>query len=161
MKQYSFTSDRLRFRSITIEDSEDIVRWRSNHEIIRYFKNNKSITLEEHLEWYANYILQTNRYDFVLEDRFNHKKIGFVALINIDIENLSCEINYTIGEVSYRGKGFAKEAILRLIRFSKDTFNLKNFFAEIHHENISSIELVQSLGFVKKRDGEFCIYKYI
>ena len=62
----------------------------------------------------------------------------------------------------YRGKGLAKEAVLSLIRFGQDTFNLKNFFAEVHYKNISSIRLVEALGFIKEVDEkEFCIYKYM
>ena len=61
-----------------------------------------------------------------------------------------------------RGKGLAKEAVLSLIRFGQDTFNLKNFFAEVHYKNISSIRLVEALGFIKEVDEkEFCIYKYM
>ena len=75
-------------------------------------------------------ILEEIEYDFIIEDKLSFTKIGFLALSNIDRENLSCQIGYTIGESTYRGRGLAKEAVLSLIRFGQDTFNLKNFFCE-------------------------------
>ncbi|MBQ7233264.1 MAG: GNAT family N-acetyltransferase [Bacillales bacterium] len=162
MDSYAFISERLSFRSITVEDTQEIVKWRSDPDIIRYFKNPMPLTTEEHLKWYQNYLLQNCRYDFIIEDKLSFTKIGFLALLNIDKENSGCQISYTIGEDIYRGKGLAKEAVLSLIRFGQDTFNLKNFFAEVHYKNISSIRLVEALGFIKEVDEkEFCIYKYM
>ena len=98
MDSYAFISERLSFRSITVEDTQEIVKWISDPDIIRYFKNPMPLTTEEHLKWYQNYLLQNCRYDFIIEDKLSFTKIGFLALLNIDKENSGCQISYTIGE---------------------------------------------------------------
>ena len=54
MDSYAFISERLSFRSITVEDTREIVKWRSDPDIIRYFKNPRPLTIEEHLKWYQH-----------------------------------------------------------------------------------------------------------
>jgi len=49
----------------------------------------------------------------------------------------------------YRRKGYARETIFALINWAADAFSVQRFLASISPENLPSLALVQSLGFIK------------
>lgn len=145
--EYSFKDDFFSYRTITEDDAEIIVRWRSNPEIIRYYCNTVPVSMESHLEWYRNkYLINDSRYDFLIFH--NDIPIGFSALTDIDFCEKSALLNYTIGNFEYRGKGLSEKIIGSMLEFGNKEFNIKNFIAVIHKENIMSQHSAASQGFV-------------
>lgn len=157
-KNATFSSQRLQFRSIQEMDADNIVQWRSDPEIIRYFRKPYPLTKKNHLEWYKSYCQDRTRYDFLIIEKKHGQAIGVVGGSRIDWKNCSCELSYLIGERAYRHKGYAIEAVTALmIEFSKR--GISNFFAEIHEKNANSIHLITKLGFVPiKREVPFIVY---
>lgn len=160
MKRCMFESSRLIFRSIAVEDSDILVRWRSDYDIIKYFKDNRPLTMEKHRIWFENYLSGDDRYDFIIEDKMNADKIGFASITDVDREKKSCEIGVAIAEKSYQGKGLAKETVLSLVNFAHRRFSIDTCIAMVHHENHASIQTFIAVGFEKVAAGEFEVYKY-
>ena len=105
MKSGSFESERLLFREISFADAKEIVHWRSNPIINKYFSNPKPLTLKEHLEWYETiYLNDPTRIDFVVTEKERMIPIGVAGVSDLDEQ--SCEIRYTIGEISFNFNGF-------------------------------------------------------
>ena len=45
-----FISERLLLRGVCLLDTDDLVRWRSNAMVNRYFRQSKELTVAEHLQ---------------------------------------------------------------------------------------------------------------
>ena len=63
-----------------------------------------------------------------------------------DVAPDGVEIGYAIGE-SFRGRGYAKEAALTLMRWAHETCRQRRFVLSIAPHNAASLALARSLGF--------------
>lgn len=156
--KYKFTSKHLQYRTIEEEDSIILVSWRSNLDLIRYYRNSSPITMEMHQNWFQHiYESDYTRWDFMVFD--GKIPVGFVALIHINLSRRTAEVNYTIGNKDYIGRGFSTEMIQSLCDFGKNVFGVGEFVAEIHKDNIASQKAAISSGFALE-DTEDKFWKY-
>lgn len=157
--EYVFQSDRLAYRSIREEDTDILVSWRSNLSIIKYYRNQNSLTKKEHLEWYRErYLEDSRRLDLLARD--GDVSVGFVALMHMDLEKSTAEVNYTIGNMDYRGRGLSVEMINAICDFGHEIFHISKFKAEIHKENHVSRRAAESAGFwLVGSEGAFLDYR--
>lgn len=154
-----FESERLLFRGINESDAELLVKWRSDPEVIRYFRSPKPITIEEHLGWYkCSYCQNPDRFDFIVIEKESGQAIGTVGASHFCKESNTCEISYMIAEGAFRRRRYAVEAIGAIMScLRRDGFFC--FYAEVHCENDASIRTVKKLGFqFLEEQPPFCIY---
>lgn len=145
-KEDTFESCNLQFHGIGEGDTECLVRWRSDPDVIRYFYDPTPVTRESHLYWYRNrYLIDDSRFDFIVSEKKSGRSIGFVSIKDICKEHRAGEISYTIAEKEFQRKGYAKEAILALMGYLRQ--DITTIYADIHQENIPSIRTVTALGF--------------
>lgn len=148
-------TERLLLRGITEDDAAEIVEWRTDPAVYKYFKNPHKITIEEHLKWYyESYLFDDTRFDWLCTEKDTGEKIGVFGLIR---KGNIAEVNYLLSP-SAQHKGYAAEGIQRLIQFSVEVWDIHQIIAEIHKDNKASIALVERLGFSRKSDGEFVVY---
>ena len=143
-KDYRFESARLRFRGVEERDAADIVRWRSDPANYRNFLDAHPITLEEHLAWFARYLGDPTRYDFVMEDA-SGKAIGTCGLSGISGEG--CEASYMVGDVSARGKGYATEALRAITGVAFRELDVTHVDARVLAHNEASSKVALGGGF--------------
>lgn len=144
-KDYEFSSQRLIYRGIAESDAQLIVQWRSNPNNYQWFFRQQPITKEEHLSWFANYLGDASRYDFMVIST-EGAPIGTVGIANI--ENGSCEISYMIGDPDARGKGYATEAVRAMCDLAFQELRLHTVEARILPENEASLAVAHSAGFI-------------
>lgn len=151
-------TERLRLSDMTDKDALSIVEWRSNPDVYRFFVSPHELTLEEHLNWFRNrYVYDTNRFDWVAFDK-DEEAIGVFGAKRNDEISGKVEISYILSP-KYYGKGYASEAVERVILFCKENWNCRKVIAEIHRDNVDSIKFITRLGFSKEScDGNFIIY---
>lgn len=149
-------TERLMLRGIDEADAETIVLLRSAPDVYKFFKSPHQITIEEHLNWYRNrYLLDDNRFDWVCIEKQSGERIGVFGL-NRDAD--IAEINYLLAPDAQH-KGYALEAIRRLVDYASKNLGSKQVVAEIHKENKPSIVLIEKLGFILLSKSEpFVIY---
>jgi ribosomal-protein-alanine N-acetyltransferase len=75
----------------------------------------------------------------------NNNFIGEVALINVT-DNYLGELGYIFMK-EYWGKGYAYEAVNKIIDYSFNTLKLKRLCASIDNRNIRSKKFIEKLGF--------------
>jgi len=158
-KHELFESDRLLYKGIDEDDTDILVKWRSDPELIRYFRNSEPITILSHMDWYRNsYLGNEKRFDYIIIDKISGSKIGTVGASNIDFIKASCEISYMIAESDCRRKGFAHEAITAMTsKMREEKVNV--FYAEIHCENTASVSLIKKLGWaLDSQRGDFLLF---
>lgn len=151
-------TERLTLRGITEKDAKDIVRWRSDPEVFRFFKSPHKLTYEEHVNWYRNsYLANDKRYDWLCIEDISNTPIGVFGL---NIENDQAEVNYLLApEAQHRG--YAGEAVKALIHYANDSRGIHTITAEIHIDNLASRKLAEALGFkLRKIENIFAYYDY-
>lgn len=149
-------TERLTLRGINDEDDLEIVEWRSDPAVYKFFKSPHKITLKEHLAWYNNsYLLNENRFDWMCIEKSSGRKIGIFGIVrNEDV----CEVSYLLAPEAQH-KGFAAEAIKGLINYAAKNWKIKKVVAEIHKNNQQSIALVMRLGFkAVSQNDPFTVY---
>ncbi|MBR1906634.1 MAG: GNAT family N-acetyltransferase [Clostridiales bacterium] len=147
---------RLLLRGIDESDAELIVEWRSVPDVYRFFKSPHKITFDEHMNWYRNsYLKNSERFDWICIEKESKRRIGVFGLIR---DGDKAQINYLLAPEGQH-KGFAAEAVSKLIEYATEKWNCKQVVAEIHRNNKPSLALVVKLGFKKvSEDEQFEIY---
>ena len=154
----SINTKRLLLRNINLSDTRNIVLWRSDPNVYRYFLTPKKLTESEHESWYRNrYLKDESVYNWMALDQENHP-VGVFGVKRESANSTTAEVSYILSPES-RGKGYAGEAVQQLFHFLKYSWNCKDAIAEIHEENGASIHFAEKNGMtcIDKR-GEFLIY---
>jgi len=151
-------TERLTLRGISEADTQMIVRLRSNPDVYRYFTAPHEITEQEHITWYKNsYLLNENRMDWMAFDA-SGKFVGIFGVKRDNQDSVEAEISYILSPEQYK-KGYATEAVERLIQFCQEGWHCIYVSAEIHEDNNDSIHFVKKLGFVQEtEEGLFATY---
>ena len=137
-------TERLVLRGIEETDTDSIVEWRSNPQVYCYFRSPHKITDREHLEWYYhNYLEDDNKFNWVCIEKKTNKKVGLFALKK---SGKKTEISYLLAPDAQH-KGFATEVLQKLIDYAYEKLQSEYVYAEIHKDNLSSVNLVERLGF--------------
>ena len=91
-----------------------------------------------------------NRSDVELFGVFTNKDnlhIGNIKFDEINLLNKSATFGILIGDKNFRGKGFAREAIIASVSWLKDNYEIETIKLGVDHENISALNLYLKLGF--------------
>lgn len=147
---------RTYLREIDLTDAEDIVKWRSNPEAFKFFKNPHKVTLEEHLNWFNNnYMSNARRHDWICMAEGSQQKLGVFGIVE---DGNIVEINYLLAPEA-QGQGYATEVLSALVNYAKEKCHAGEVIAEIHKDNLPSARVAQKLGFeLKDTQGTFNIY---
>ena len=149
-----FKTERLYIRPVCIEDKESMFRYRSDSE------TNKYLSLIPHaVEDVAAFIDKTSFdmdvpgtwFQIVIIEQVTNLLIGDIGIhfLDSDSENKQVEIGYTLNK-DFRGKGYATEALTKVIDYLIKTLNKHRIVASVDPANIDSIRLIERLGFRKE-----------
>ena len=143
---------RLTLRGIVEEDTHVIVALRSDPNVYKFFVSPHQITEEEHLTWYKHsYLSNGNRIDWITFDTASNL-VGVFGVKREDENSAEAEVSYILSPEQY-GKGYASEAVKRLIQFCRDEWKCKYVTAEVHKDNNDSIRFAEKLGFIQIRSN--------
>ncbi len=147
----------VRLRSITIEDTENIVRWRNNPNVLHNFIDRRPIDAKTHTAWFENFV-QTGRVaQFIIVRTDTMQDVGSTFLRDIDRENGTCEYGIFIGEDDARGKGVGLSACKACLLYAFETLKMERVFLRVFSDNIGAIKSYQNAGFVV----EGCLRKHV
>ena len=153
-KQEPLKTERLTLRKILKTDLEDVYDYAKNPNVSKYLlwspHPNREYT-EKYLEIVEKLYLKAKFYDFAIVLNENSKMIGTVGFTSINIEQNSAEIGYVLNE-RYWKKGYAREAVLRIIEYAREVLHLDTLYAKFILENERSRNLLTSLGFSQKAE---------
>ncbi len=76
--------------------------------------------------------------------------IGFCGLNNRDPFASTAELGITIGDKSYWGRGYGREAIGLLVAYGFSKLNLRRVYLRVHGRNERAIRAYRSCGFVEE-----------
>ena len=144
-------TERLILREIQEQDTEEIVRWRNQKEVLGNIFSTKGPTIAEHEEWYRQYLIQKSRYELMIITDPGGKKIGTVGLSNLDYISCKAELGILLGEKDEWGKGYGFEACRACIGYGFEVLKLNKINLKVFSRNLNALKLYKRLGF--KEEG--------
>lgn len=148
-------TQRLTLRPIELKDSSEVYKYRSNPEISQHLS-----FVPESLEDIDHFITKNPKefnlpetwFQLVILVKETNEVIGDIGIHFFGKENKQIELGYTLSNL-HQNKGFASEAIGKVIDFLFTDLNKHRIVLSIDPENNASIKLAVRLGF--RKEGHF------
>ncbi|MCP4570470.1 MAG: GNAT family N-acetyltransferase [FCB group bacterium] len=137
----------MKFRDLTMEDLDSLVRWRNDPVVTRHLSNRMQLR-EEAEAWFHK--LKANPkiwLKVIIEDG---QTIGYAGVESIDEKNRKCELVLVIGESDYWGKGIGKSVLMTMLEYAFDTLHMHRVWAVTARGNDRSERLLKKAGFMQE-----------
>jgi RimJ/RimL family protein N-acetyltransferase len=147
----SFSSSRLEFRSLLIDDvNQNYVNWLNDPIVNQFLESRHTVhTIESVIEFVDSVDRSSSSVFFGVFLAKNGRHIGNVKLSEINFVESSAEIGYLIGEKEVWGKGYATEAVSAVCLAALRDLRIGLITAGAYTKNMGSIAVLQKCGFSK------------
>jgi ribosomal-protein-alanine N-acetyltransferase len=159
------SSERLFFEPLSLKHlSTEYVNWLNDPEIYRYLDTGGNYTVED-LKTYLGSVEKSNDILFwAIHLKENKKHIGNIKIDSINDRNKLAVYGIMMGDKQEWGKGYAKEATLKIINYCFTELHLRKITLGVITDNVPAVELYKKLGFetegvLRKHgyyDGRYC-----
>ncbi|MCR5249567.1 MAG: GNAT family N-acetyltransferase [Lachnospiraceae bacterium] len=159
METIRLEGERTVLRPITHEDTDLIVKWRNQENVIRYFFYRGEFTRESHERWLKERIGGGDVVQFLVSLKDGERPIGCTYIRDIDCGNKKAEYGVFIGEEDARGKGIGKEILNLTVDYAFRELGLHRIYARVREDNGPSLYSFLHCGFEREallRDSIFC-----
>ena len=137
-------------RQITVEDTDIVLKWRNDPQVVKNFIYRKPISREEHLDWIHNKVEKGLVIQFIVCDKENDKPLGSIYLQNFDEESHRAEWGIFLGEPEVRGRGIGTEAGKILMQYAFHELKLHKVISRVLAYNIGSVKMNQNMGGIQE-----------
>ena len=142
---------KILLRAIEFEDIKFLHQWANDPEIQYavggwHFPTN----LEDQKKWFQNLNCNSLHQRFIIEAE-NMDVIGMVNLVDIDWKNKNAHHGMLLGDKNIRGKGFAQDAVMTIMRYCFEELGLERLDGSIIEYNVASYKLyVDKCGWINE-----------
>lgn len=147
---YYARNDKIELRPMSYGDIEILRKWRNNRTICRYLHDVGYISPEMQEQWYQDYLENKKEAAFGIfaSDIDEGQLLGSISLYDIDTELRRAAIGHLlIGSPNAHSRNLGKQSILMVIKIGHSFFNIDEFVATVHPDNIASQKSLKSVGF--------------
>lgn len=130
--------------STLLKWENDPTNWKASGTEVPYTEDEMETFIDNQLP-----IQITGQIRFMIIENQSEKSIGTIDLFDANFRHGFAGVGVLIGELEYRKKGLAKEALDLIIKYCKDRIDLTNLHCSIHADNRDSIDLFEKSGFEK------------
>ena len=157
-------AEEIYLRPMTMEDTENIIRWRNSEAVCKRFIYQKPFTKESHENWIKNMIDTGKAVQKIICLKEGDVPVGSVYIRDIDATHHKGEYGIFIGEESARGKGVGTAAAKMMIQTAFQEMGLHRLFLRVFADNRQAIKSYEKAGFVREAylkddvciDGRYC-----
>ncbi|MFD4929873.1 GNAT family N-acetyltransferase [Peribacillus butanolivorans] len=145
-------TERLILREITKEDAEGIFACFSNENVTRYYGQETLESIEEavkFVDFFSNNYNEKRGIRWGIEKKETKGIIGTIGFNAWLPKHKRAEIGYEIHPEQW-GKGYASEAVSRVLTYGYDVMNLTRIGAVVFLNNEASNKLLTNIGFQKE-----------
>jgi len=147
------TTSRLLLRQLRMEDAPEVFFLRSNQSILQFLNKEPVANMKEAEDFITriNNDIDTNNaimWAIVLKENPAYV-IGSICFWRILKEHYRAELGYVLNPAYWR-KGIMKEAIFKTLEYGFSTMGLHSVEARINPDNIASVSVLESSGFVRE-----------
>lgn len=133
-------------REISLNDTDNIVKWRNSKFVLENFVDQNLITHDSHVAYYNSRILTGLVKQFIIV--CDGKDVGTTFLRDIDYETKQAEFGILIGEIDYLSKGIGRKACELIVNYGFEVLNLDNIFLRVLKGNVRAQKSYKRAGFV-------------
>ena len=137
-------------RPITLEDTENIVKWRNTNRVRKNFIYQKPFTKEGHLAWMRDKVAAGEVVQFILCETAGDRPVGSVYFRDIDTENKKAEYGIFIGEEDAAGEGYGTLAARAAIQYAGSGLKLHKLMLRVFADNTAAVRSYEKAGFEKE-----------
>ncbi len=148
----------IRLRAVEPEDIDPMYRWENDPSVWRVSGTTAPFsrhTLERFIEEQRFDLYQTRQQRLMIETRADGQVVGALDLFEFDPLNGRAGIGLLIYPADARGKGYAKDAVSTVCRYSREMLRLHQLWGNVSATNKASLALFRKAGFTEigiKRD---------
>lgn len=135
----------VKLNLITKSDLDKLLSWRNSDEVRLFMDYQKIISLEEHLNWYANLDKNANYY-FIASS--NNLEFGVFNIKNIDDLLLNAETGAFLNSTKFWGSDIASRAILALGYFCFEELLLNSVYCHVIKSNKAALNFNKHQGYI-------------
>ena len=148
--------EKLSLRPITDADTADIVRWRNDPEVWKYFLFREPFTPEMHRAWLRDRVKTGKVIQYIIVERGSGQSVGSVYFRDIDEKNESAEYGIFIGEARARSRGLGTETARLFTAFGLNVLRLHRISLKVLGDNAVARRSYEKAGF--QTEGVFRDY---
>ena len=147
------TGERVGLRAIERADLSQLLAWRNNPAMRRFFREYRELGMDQQLRWYEQTVLgdPSTRMFAIVElegNRSPGRLLGACGLCYIHAANRSADFSIYLGaDGLYIDEAFAPDAARTLMRYGFDELNLHRLWAEIYDNDAPKRAFFDALGF--------------
>lgn len=130
------------------EDYKQYTEWLNDYEIcVNLTIYQMNISIEKEKQFLDMISKSDDQHVYAIVDLEKDVLIGNCGLHDIDYENGTALFGIFIGDKSYWGKGYGKEATRLIIDYAFNILNLDNVMLKVYSFNRRAFELYKKIGF--------------
>lgn len=149
-KDLIIRGQQIYLRPITVGDTDMVVRWRNDRNVVANFIYRKPLSREEHLNWMKQKVETGLVHQFIVCRNEDDMPLGCVYLQNFEEEHGKAEEGIFLGEAQSRGKGIGTEAAGLMLQYAFGELGLHKVSARVLAYNGASIRLHEKAGYVQE-----------
>lgn len=145
-------SERLIFREIGSNDSNDIFQLRSNAEVMKYMDSPVWVSIKEaeaFIKAIIDSFINKNGISWGIIEKSSNNFIGYFGFWKIITEHCRAEIGYAL-KPEYWCSRYMTETFGTMIPFGFNNIKLHSVYGDVNPNNQGSIKLLEKFGFKKE-----------
>lgn len=149
----------IELREIELSDLPQLVKYANNKKIFDKLTDQfpHPFTNETGIQFIER--ISTSNPRHVLAITLNNELIGAIGVHpQADVYRMNAEMGYWVAEEHW-GKGYATEAIKKMLVYGFDNFEFTRIFARPYGHNIASQKILEKNGFILEAKLEKTFYK--
>lgn len=149
----TIVGEKVILRPIRRDDTDLIVRWRNNPDVMKNFIFREHLTREMHYDWIKNRVDRGEVIQFIIIEKITNQPVGSVYFRDINEKFRSAEYGIFIGEDNARGKGYGGETAKLFVKYGFEDLGLHRISLRLFEDNERAYHSYQKAGF--KIEGKF------
>lgn len=134
-------------RKMTVEDTDQVIRWRNAPHVMERFLFRTPLTKEMHLNWMKEKIGSGQVEQFIICEKEKDRGIGCFYFRDIDREHHTAELGIFIGEKEELGKGYGTEAVQIGVKYGFENMKLEKIILRVLNDNEAAKRNYEKNGF--------------
>lgn len=136
-------------RPLTLNDTQQILRWRQDAQLMKYFADLPLISYSELEAELYHKTRNPNRQDFIAESK-EGRPLGMAYLENIDWRNKHTEMHLMLAGTAEERETNGNHAAFLLMVYAFETMNMHKLYARLMAYTQVVEKMVQVIGFQKE-----------
>jgi RimJ/RimL family protein N-acetyltransferase len=138
---------RVRLRRLAERDLPLTLAWRNDDRSRQWFKDSRLLQRDAHFEWFRRFSAAQGHDLMLVAETLDGRVVAQLSIYNVDLSARSAEVGRFLSDPELRGRGFFREALVLMIKFSFQNLMFENLHLEVMADNTRARRLYESVGF--------------